>query len=75
MSFLKSLCGIELYIDTPNKELNTRIFNLLFDEKSAIENSSATKYSWENKDSTRYAAIRKNIDGSIYQTELWDILK
>ena len=69
---LRSYCRVELYIDTPSKELNTKIFELLINERNAIENSSATKYIWENKDNVRYTRIRLDMEGSIYQNELWD---
>jgi len=68
----KSVCRVELYIDTPIKESNTKIFELLVNEKNSIEDSSGTKYKWENKDTVRYARIRLDMEGSIYQNEIWD---
>ena len=41
-------------------------------ERNSIEDSSGTKYIWENKDTVRYARIRLDMEGSIYQNELWD---
>jgi hypothetical protein len=68
----KSACRVEFYIDTLDKELNTKIFNILNQEKEIIEESFGNKLKWDNKETARYAAIRYDMIGGIYQTELWE---
>ena len=67
----KSFCKIELYIDTPDKKINTKIFEILHKEKDIIEKMSGDEYCWDNKENVRYTRIRLDFEGGLSQPELW----
>ena len=54
---VKSYCRVEFYIDVGDAELNTKIFNILIDEKDKIEQVAGYKFNWDNKDKVRCATI------------------
>jgi len=59
--------GIELYIDTDDKEENKRIFDRLYKEKSSIETIFGDHLSWERLDTKKACLIAKYYDAGGYR--------
>lgn len=59
--------GIELYIDTDDKDENKRIFNRLYKEKSNIETMFGDDLSWQRQDNKRASLIAKYYDDGGYR--------
>ncbi len=62
---LTTTSGIELYIDTGNRERNNHIFDWLAERRQAIEKELGTQLSWERMDDRRAARIAWLHTGSI----------
>ena len=59
--------GIELYIDTGDKDENKRIFDILYKEKSNIETTFGDDLSWQRLDTKRACRIAKYYEGGGYR--------
>lgn len=70
----KDYCGVEFNIDTPSREKNKKIFDLLFNNKEDIEKKlTGLSVSWEKQeDNTRSRIGISNHDLSLYDEESWD---
>lgn len=62
---LKGRFGVELYIDTGDKEKNEQIFDLLYEQKESIEQEMGIALSWERLDNARACRIAAYREGSI----------
>jgi len=63
---LQHRTGIELYIDTGDKDENKRIFDRLHQERNAIESIFGEDIAWERLDNRRACRIAKYYDGGGY---------
>jgi hypothetical protein len=64
---LQHATGIELYIDTGDKDENKRIFDRLHNEKGAIETAFGEDLSWQRLDTKRACRIAKYFEGGGYR--------
>ncbi|NHM27523.1 DUF4268 domain-containing protein [Desulfofundulus sp. TPOSR] len=62
---LKGRFGVELYIDTGDKEENKQFFDQLYEQKDSIERELDMALSWERLDNTRACRIAIYRGGSI----------
>lgn len=62
---LKGRFGVELYIDTGDKDKNEQFFDLLYGQKDGIEQELGIVLSWERMDNARACRIAAYREGSI----------
>ncbi len=62
---LKGRFGVELYIDTGDKEKNKQFFDQLYEQKDSIERELDMALSWERLDNARACRIAISREGSI----------
>lgn len=69
----KTYVRVEFYIDTPNKENNKNIYDLLSKEKEEIETELGHNLTWERMDDNKASRIKyEMIDVNINNKEDWD---
>lgn len=61
--------GVELYIDTGNKDKNEQYYDQLYEQKDAIEQELGNALSWERLDNARACRIAFYREGSIDASE------
>lgn len=61
--------GVELYIDTGDKDKNEQYFDQLYEQKEAIEQELGSALSWERLENARACRIAIIRDGSIEASE------
>lgn len=67
---------IQLYIDSGDKNLNKRAFDLLLKSKEAIENSFGHSLTWDRLEDNRASLIRYSIEGiGLRDKERWTELQ
>ena len=70
---LKSKARVELYIDTPHRDKNKRIFEELLRERVEIEGTFGAPLEWDTKKGRRAFRIAKTYDtGGIRDEDAWE---
>jgi hypothetical protein len=68
--------GVELYIDTGNKEENKRVFDALHKHQSEIEQVFGTALSWERLDEKNASRVRSTLKvGGLIDEGKWQIIQ